>query len=89
MFLQNGGNIKTFEAIFYTTKDNVQQAQMLAKMAEAHNGADAFLSMETIDPKSREDLQNVALSPISVVHLFRQYFFELDSSSARPRATFG
>ncbi len=49
-------------------------------MAEAHNGADAFLSIETIDPKSREDLQNVTLSPISVVHLFRQYFFELDET---------
>ena len=39
---------------------------------------------KTIDPSDREQLRSVALSPISVVHLFRQYFFELDTFLGTP-----
>ena len=38
--------------------------------------------IDTLDPNS--DLTRVALSPIGVVHLFRQYFFELDTFLGTP-----
>jgi hypothetical protein len=37
---------------------------------------------ETFDPKKQ--LDRVALSPIGIVHLFRQYFFELDTFLGTP-----
>lgn len=36
----------------------------------------------TFDPK--RDISNVSLSPLGIVHLFRQYFFELDSFLGTP-----
>lgn len=69
---------------FYATRDTIGQAEQLIKRAGARHGAEAFLSLDTIDPRTRDDLMNVALSPISVVHLFRQYFFELDTFLGTP-----
>ena len=37
---------------------------------------------ETLDP--RKDLARVGLSPVGIVHLFRQYFFELDTFLGSP-----
>lgn len=70
--------------IFYISKNNLEEAQELIRKANATDGAGALLSLETIDPQSREQLQSVALSPIAVVHLFRQYFFELDTFLGPP-----
>jgi hypothetical protein len=36
----------------------------------------------TFDPK--KDIKNVSLSPLGIVHLFRQYFFELDTFLGTP-----
>jgi hypothetical protein len=36
----------------------------------------------TFDPK--RDIKNVSLSPLGIVHLFRQYFFELDTFLGTP-----
>jgi hypothetical protein len=36
----------------------------------------------TFDPKT--DIQNVTLSPLGIVHLFRQYFFEFDTFLGTP-----
>lgn len=38
----------------------------------------------TFDPK--RDIKNVSLSPLGIVHLFRQYFFELDTFLGTPTA---
>ncbi len=38
--------------------------------------------MENFDPKT--DIGNVSLSPIGIVHLFRQYFFEFDTFLGSP-----
>jgi hypothetical protein len=38
--------------------------------------------METFDPKT--DIDRVALSPVGMVHLFRQYFFEFDTFLGTP-----
>lgn len=39
-------------------------------------------SIDYFDPK--EDLKNITISPIGIVHLFRQYFFEFDSFLGSP-----
>lgn len=78
---------KSFDAlaeIFYTTKNNIERARQLIKKINAKDGADAFLDIDNLNPRDREHIKSVALSPIAVVHLFRQYFFELDTFLGTP-----
>ncbi len=70
--------------MFYATRNSIEEAQQLIAKAMAQDGAEALLSLETIDPQDREHIRSVALSPIAVVHLFRQYFFELDTFLGTP-----
>ncbi len=72
------------EEIFYVRKENAAEAERLIKMLAAENGAEAYLDIENLDPGQKEHIAAVALSPISVVHLFRQYFFELDTFLGTP-----
>jgi len=72
------------EEIFYATKENAAEVEKLIKMLAAENGAEAYLDIENLDPGQKEHIAAVALSPISVVHLFRQYFFELDTFLGTP-----
>ena len=79
--------LKNFDALtetFYATKDNLEKAESLIRQIDADDGADAFLAIDNLDPRDREQIKSVALSPISVVHLFRQYFFELDTFLGTP-----
>ena len=78
---------KSFDAlrdIFYSIRDNREKAVELIKMFSAKNSAEAFLDIENMDPQEKEHINSVALSPISVAHLFRQYFFELDTFLGPP-----
>jgi hypothetical protein len=70
--------------LFYATIDSSGEVERLARMASAGDGADALLDIANIDPRDREQIKSVALSPIAVVHLFRQYFFELDTFLGPP-----
>lgn len=70
--------------IFYNVKKNSVQAMELANVLSALDIADAYLNLENMDPQDQEHIKRVALSPISVVHLFRQYFFELDTFLGAP-----
>ena len=71
------------ESLFYASKiDKAALGPSLLGLAQNYD--DPFA---TFDPK--KDIKNVSLSPLGIVHLFRQYFFELDSFSARRRATCG
>ncbi|MGO4187383.1 hypothetical protein [Pseudarthrobacter sp. TAF60_1] len=72
------------ERIFYVTKDSIDEAQGLLRQASAASGIDAFLGIDNLDPRDKDQLECVALSPIGVVHLFRQYFFELDTFLGTP-----
>src|SRR6266542_4378300 len=54
------------------------------RMFAADNSMDAYLNINDLNPRDSENLKSVALSPISVVHLFRQYFFELDTFLGTP-----
>jgi uncharacterized protein YnzC (UPF0291/DUF896 family) len=75
---------RALEQMFYSTRDRVEQANTLIKMLAANDGAEANLSLDNLNPRDRDDLKRVALSPIGVVHLFRQYFFELDTFLGPP-----
>jgi hypothetical protein len=77
-------NYAALAELFYTTHDNVDHAEELIRRANATDGADAVLNVENLDPHDREDIKSVVLSPISIVHLFRQYFFELDTFLGTP-----
>lgn len=72
------------KTIFYAVSDHSALAENIGKILGALDPIDAYTSLDTVDPQDKEQLQRVALSPISVVHLFRQYFFELDSFLGAP-----
>ena len=84
LFLVKEKSYDTLSEIFYNTKNNTEKAIQLIKMLSAKNSSEAFLDISHLNPRDKEDINNVALSPISVVHLFRQYFFELDTFLGTP-----
>lgn len=77
MFLQ-------LESIFYNkpSVDVIAKNQQIADMLQ--NNDDPFA---TFDPK--KDIKNVSLSPLGIVHLFREYFFELDTFLGTPMGMCG
>ncbi|WP_333878193.1 hypothetical protein [Methylobacter sp.] len=70
--------------IFYNVNDNSLKAVELIKALSALQSMDGYLDLSNLNPRDQDHLKRVALSPISVVHLFRQYFFELDSFLGTP-----
>lgn len=84
LLLQRQKNYEALETIFYSTPDKTDRALAVAKMLAAGDSASAYLTLDSLDPAVHEELNTVVLSPISVVHLFRQYFFELDTFLGPP-----
>jgi hypothetical protein len=84
LFLVQEQSFDALRDIFYSTKDNKEKALELVKMFSANNSGEAFLNIDNLNPQEKEDISSVSLSPISVVHLFRQYFFELDTFLGSP-----
>ncbi|MFI6168884.1 hypothetical protein ACIBCN_19035 [Nocardia sp. NPDC051052] len=70
--------------LFYVDKDATLTALGLTNVLTASSAKEAYLDINTLDPTLREHLQAVGLSPISVVHLYRQYFFEFASFLGSP-----
>lgn len=70
--------------IFYVSKNFASELGELELLANALDPKDAFLNLENIDPRNLEHLKSVGLSPISIVHLYRQYFFEFDTFLGSP-----
>jgi hypothetical protein len=66
------------ESVFYKKSDADLAAENI-RLAALMNADDPFASF---DPK--RDLAHVSLSPLGIVHLFRQYFFELDTFLGTP-----
>lgn len=66
--------------IFYVQADKNFKQYFFGQIAQTEESfKDPFL---TFDPN--KDIQNVSLSPLGIVHLFRQYFFELDTFLGTP-----
>lgn len=84
LFLVKEKSYDALAEIFYVIKDNRDKAQQLIKMLTAKDSGESYLDFEHLNPRDKEFLSSVALSPISVVHLFRQYFFELDTFLGTP-----
>jgi hypothetical protein len=84
LFLVKEKKFDALDELFYSTRDNVERARKLAAMYSAESGVEAFFGTQTLKPADKDFVGNVALSPISVVHLFRQYFFELDTFLGTP-----
>lgn len=72
------------EEIFYATQNATEKAETLARVLNQDDTGLAFLDLSNMDPQDQEHIQSVVLSPIGVVHLFRQYFFELDTFLGTP-----
>lgn len=70
--------------LFYNTKSNTEKALRLIKMLSTDDSAEAFFDISHLNPRDKDQLSRVVLSPIGVVHLFRQYFFELDTFLGTP-----
>ncbi|HSF44754.1 MAG TPA: hypothetical protein VLA58_02045, partial [Chitinophagaceae bacterium] len=83
-FLLKSKNFDALKDSFYTSNNREENAIALTNALAATNTEDAYLNLENLNPSDKADIQNVALSPISVVHLFRQYFFELDTFLGTP-----
>jgi hypothetical protein len=78
---------KSFGALrmlFFSSRDETSDANRMLRAVNAATPGEAYLDLETLNPADREHLERVALSPIGVVHLFRQYFFELDTFLGTP-----
>jgi len=83
--LDNNGNglqLKELKNLISGEKDHEKKVKKLLKLLCATDVSDGYL--DYLDPTDKTELECVSLSPISVVHLFRQYFFELDSFLGTP-----
>jgi hypothetical protein len=83
-FLVKEKNYDALQELFFASRDNAARARELVRMYSARDAGEAFFDTSAMDPAERQFVVNAALSPISVVHLFRQYFFELDSFLGTP-----
>jgi hypothetical protein len=70
--------------LFYSGNSQKQVAESLARILSGKDSAEAYLNIDNLDPRNQEHIRSVALSPISVVHLYRQFFFELDTFLGTP-----
>jgi hypothetical protein len=83
-YLLKSKNFDALKNTFYTSNNSEANAITLIKALSSTSTEDAYLNLENLDPKDKTHIQSVGLSPISVVHLFRQYFFELDTFLGTP-----
>jgi hypothetical protein len=74
----------TLRDLFFAGRDRTERVRELVRMHSARDAGEAFFDTSTMDAAGKQFVVNAALSPISVVHLFRQYFFELDSFLGTP-----
>lgn len=88
MLLHLGEADKTvaLRALFYQRATDAVDTDELIDTIEAEDAISAYLSLDTFDPTELQDLRRVVISPISIIHLFRQYFFELDTFLGPPES---
>ncbi|WP_223267302.1 peptidoglycan-binding protein [Bacillus sp. dmp10] len=74
------GSLSVLNDIFFS-KLNINSSDAFTRAIDGLNidFSDPYL---TFDPK--KDVKDVTLSPLGIVHLFRQYFFELDTFLGTP-----
>jgi hypothetical protein len=81
--LMDSRDVATLDRIFYGSRHPLEplNIQKLRELVEMRQQAyeDPFLLF-----RPHQDIQDVSLSPIGIVHLFRQYFFEFDTFLGPP-----
>jgi len=83
--LNDNGRISVLKSVFYSKfNQDISQAFLAALVSIDDDFTDPYL---TFDPK--KDVKDVTLSPLGIVHLYRQYFFELDTFLSTPTGHFG
>ena len=86
LYLVKEKSYVALDEIFYKSVNKSEQSEVLISRIKAERSSEAFLDIENLDPTEKEQLEGVTVSPISVVHLFRQYFFELDTFLGTPES---
>lgn len=79
LYLVENELTSALEDIFVKGAVATEKLDQIAQILESNSVADAYLNVDKLPPSIGEKLKNTLISPISVVHLFRQYFFELDT----------
>jgi hypothetical protein len=80
--LIDNARLAELNGIFFAKLDLNSKAAFFQALAQATpDFSDPYL---TFDPK--KDIKDVSLSPLGIVHLYRQYFFELDTFLGTPTA---
>ena len=81
-----GGLLDLLNRKLYTQLENLFYQKPSANLEQANQQIADLLQSDdpfaTFDPK--KDIKNVSLSPLGIVHLFRQFFFELDDFLGTP-----
>lgn len=86
LYLVGNKKYNVLDDLFFNSINKTEQTDILVSLISNQKTTEAFLDIENLDPTEKSQLQNVSLSPISVVHLFRQYFFELDTFLGTPES---
>ena len=84
LFLKERQNFNEIERLFFGGADRTEKGIQISKMLAGRDAVEAYLNIENMDPQDQDDLKRVVVSPMGVVHLFRQFFFELDSFLGSP-----
>jgi hypothetical protein len=72
------------ESLFYSGRDTKTTAQSAIDAVLMNDEAGVYIDLENVNPRDPNQLANAVLSPIGLIHLFRQYFFELDTFLGPP-----
>ena len=86
LHLGEAGKTGALRHLFYGRQSGRSTLDQVTNAVEAEDAVAAVLSIETIDPTELEELRRVIVSPIGLIHLFRQYFFELDTFLGPPES---
>jgi hypothetical protein len=78
--LVDSGRGAVLDKIFFARTDIDSQKAFFGAIGAGVDYTDPYL---LFDPK--KDIKDVSLSPLGIVHLFRQYFFELDTFLGTPQ----
>jgi len=84
MHLHKHRKVELLRELFYVSNSKDEKVTQLLNLVSAPDTETALMALHGATSDINAELLNVIVSPIGVVHLFRQYFFELDSFLGPP-----
>jgi head-tail adaptor len=76
-------NFKILEKLFYFER-TLEDALRKTGDEFISNRRGAQVDLNTVDPRNPDHIASGIISPVGIIHLFRQYFFELDTFLGPP-----